>query len=305
MKLARVTFLGVRGLRDVTLDLTDPKTGQPRELVILAGASASGKTRALEALVAAKEAVAPYGPLLPGATWIEPGALAAKVAMSFWLDEEERTYAGVDSPTSEAEVTFGTQRNTRDAEEGLVAVLGRYQHGKRAGKLEYFPATRRLPSHGPFGGTSALEQRIQRTTKDARKYSFVPRFLRDLDVDAARGRRFGDALAQLSPTLRYEPTGGEGLPRCLRSRDGAAVTPLELSDGEADAVLLAATAIAIDLVSSLVLVDRPELYADPANFGAFVKGLGALGDDNQLVLASSSAELAAAAPDALIVRLEA
>ncbi|HEY4116704.1 MAG TPA: hypothetical protein VGM56_02560, partial [Byssovorax sp.] len=72
-----------------------------------------------------------------------------------------------------------------------------------------------------------------------------------------------------------------------------------------DAVLLAATAIAIDLVSSLVLVDRPELYADPANFGAFVKGLGALGDDNQLVLASSSAELAAAAPDALIVRLEA
>jgi hypothetical protein len=53
-----------------------------------------------------------------------------------------------------------------------------------------------------------------------------------------------------------------------------------------------------------VLIDRPELYADARWLRNFMVGLRSLGEDNQLILASSSPELAAAAEDALVVSLE-
>jgi hypothetical protein len=304
MKLLRATFLAVRGIGDAVLHFGDPSSGKPRDFVVLTGPPASGKTRALEAILAAKEAFAPYGPMMSGASWIAPGEGAAKVALAFVLDEEEMTYAGVDSPLTEVDVTFFTNETRHEAPEGAVAVLSRYVQGKRGGKVEYFPATRRLPSYGPFGGLSALEQRILRPTKDARKYSFVPRFLRALE-DERRDEAgpFAERLAALSPTCRYE--GGvrsDGLPRCFRSRGGAVVGPMDLSDAEADAVLFAATATAIDLNGSLVLVDRPELYAAlPAP--KFATALGGLGEGNQVVVATDAAAFVDV-PGALVARLE-
>ncbi|MBK8941587.1 MAG: hypothetical protein IPM79_29285 [Polyangiaceae bacterium] len=59
MKLSRATFLGIRGLPDVTFDLTSPDTGRPHPVVVLTGPPESGKTRALEAILAAKDVLAP------------------------------------------------------------------------------------------------------------------------------------------------------------------------------------------------------------------------------------------------------
>jgi hypothetical protein len=304
MKLLRATFLGVRGIGDATLHFGDPASGKPRDLVVVTGPPASGKTRALEAIVAAKEVVAPYGPMMSGASWIAPGEGAAKVALVFVFDEEEMIYAGADSPISEFDVTFFASQTRHEAPEGTVAVLSRYAHGRKTGKVEYIPATRRLPTHGPFGGLSVLEQRIARPSKDARKYCFVPRFLRELEDERrdAAGP-FGERLAALSPTCRYEAgVRSDGLPRCFRSHGGPLVGPMELSDAEADAVLLAATATAIDLDNSLVFVDRPELYAArPA--AEFAAGLAALGESNQIVLATSSPSFVEI-PGALVARLE-
>ncbi|HVY44924.1 MAG TPA: hypothetical protein VHB21_03555, partial [Minicystis sp.] len=235
MKLLRATFLGVRGVPDATLHLGDATTGKPRDLVVVTGPPASGKTRALEAIVAAKEAVAPYGPPQPGAAWIAPSEGAAKVALVFVLDEEEQVFAGTESPMAEVDVTFYPRETRHDADEGTEAVLGRYAHDG-TGKIEYFPSTRRLPTYGPFAGLSPLEQRVLRPSKDTRKYSFVPRFLRELE-DERRGaaEAFAERLAALSPTCRYEAGArSEGLPRCFRSRGGRPVGPMELCDGEAD-----------------------------------------------------------------------
>ena len=76
MKLARVSFLGVRGLADATYDLVGP-SGVPHDLVVVTGPTASGKTRFLEAVVAAKEAIAPYGLLQAGAPWVASGSVGA------------------------------------------------------------------------------------------------------------------------------------------------------------------------------------------------------------------------------------
>jgi len=304
MKIQHVTFVGVHGVADASYDFTNPQTGAPHDVVVITGGPASGKTRFLEALIAAKEAIAPYGLATPSAPWIARGGAAAKVALAFWLDEEERTYANTADPVAPAEVTFTVERARGSADDGLVAVLTRYRHDQRTGKLEYFPATRRLPTLGPFGGLHALEQRIARATRDPRKYGFVVRFLRELSDSPPLAEAFADRLAALSPTCRYErEPSPAGVPRCLSSRGQAPVPPHELSDSEQDAVLLAATAVAIELVRSLVFVDRPDLFTDPAGARALVAGLRGLGEDNQLFLASSSPELVAAAEPAFVVRL--
>jgi energy-coupling factor transporter ATP-binding protein EcfA2 len=304
MKLARVSFLGVRGLADATYDFV-AGGGAPHDLVVVTGPTASGKTRFLEAILATKEAIGPYGLPPSGASWVASGAFGAKVSLAFWLDEEERAYAGTSSAIMEADVTWSAQRGAADADDGLVAVLERYDHRPDRGKVEYFAATRRLPSHPPFHGTGPLEQRLLRGGRDARKYACVPRFLAELRANPAATRAFAARLEALSPTARYvRPATADGVPRCFTSRGGAPLTPMELSDGEADAVLFAATATTIALGRSVLLVDRPEIHADPSRLGALVAGLRALGPDNQLVLASASPELVAAARPAHVVTLE-
>jgi energy-coupling factor transporter ATP-binding protein EcfA2 len=305
MKLSHVTLLGVRGVRDVELDLTNPVTGDPHDVVVVTGPSASGKTRLLEAIVAAKEAMAPYGPMAPSGPWIAEGAWLAKVALGFVLDSEEKTYANLDDRRVEAEATFMPQRSKREADDGLVAVLARYDHTRPVGKLEYFPASRRLPQNPPFHGTTEIEQRVVRATKDARKYSFVPRFLKDLASDPPREKRFADALARLSPSCRYvRAEASLAIPRVLASGRGASRAWTELSDAEADAVLFAATASAIGLDRSILLIDRPELFVDAASLPRFVEALRTLGENNQLVLASSSPAVVEALGLAAVVRLE-
>jgi hypothetical protein len=167
-------------------------------------------------------------------------------------------------------------------------VLERYSHDPAHGKLEYFPATRRLLPHPPFTGLGVAEQRIARPGKDARKYSFVVPFLLSLQHDARRAERFASRLAALCPAVAYAPDPeGAPIPRCFRSRGGPPATPFELSSGETDAVVFAATATAIGLERSLVLVDRPDLHLDDVE--RLAAGLAALGQDNQLFLAASAA----------------
>lgn len=304
MKLSRVTFLGIRGIADGSYDFTDVQTGLPHDVVIVTGPEASGKTRFLEAILAAKEGIAPYGPMSTGATWLPPGLGVAKIMLSFWLEEEERQYVGTNREVVDAEAQFLPDRIRRDADEGTVALLRRYEHGRAAGKIEYFPASRRLSPLGPFHGTSALEQRLHRASKDPMKYGFVVRFLRDLDQDAAKEKEFAALLERLSPSVRYVMRASrEGLPRCFSSRGGPPVHAAELSDSEAQAVLLAATAVNVGLSRSLVLVDRPELFAGAGSAPRLLEGLRALGEGNQLLLASSSAEMIAAVPRDNVVRL--
>lgn len=301
MKIQRATFLGVRGVPDLTVDLTDPRTGMPNSLVVVSGPGASGKTRLIEALIAAKEAIGPYGPSTPGAPWIRSGD-AAKIEVSFILDESERDFAGTSSHVMEAEVIFVPDRAKTEAHDGLRAVLGRYSHEPSRGKVEYFPAERRLLTFPPFAGLGTGEQRIARVSRDQRKYGFILPFLRALDRDEARRERFSARLTALSPSLRYvSDDSGAVIARCFSSHGGAPVTAAQLSQGEADAVIFAATSAAIGLDHSLVFVDRPDLHM--RDLDQLISGLAALGQDNQLFL-TGGPDLVAAAGGAHIVSLK-
>ncbi|MFO0617941.1 MAG: hypothetical protein U0414_35450 [Polyangiaceae bacterium] len=293
MKIQRATFMGVAGVPDLTLDLTDGRSGAPNPLVVVTGPGASGKTRLVEALIAAKEAIRPYAALAPGAPWIRAGGGAAKILVQFHLDEAEREFAGSASQTVDAEVIFHPERVNAESDDGLRAVLGRYSHNPAYGKVDYFPAERRIPTFPPFPGLGAGEQRVARLGKDQRKYGFVLPFLRSLDQDGARRERFAATLALLSPSCRYVPdTSGDGVPRCFSSRGGAPANVGQLSQGEADAVLFAATAAVIGLDHSLVFVDRPDLHREDVD--ALVEGLAQLGRDNQLWLTGGPRVVAAA-----------
>jgi predicted ATPase len=94
---------------------------------------------------------------------------------------------------------------------------------------------------------------------------------------------------------------GEVIPRCFSSRGGPPAAAAELSHGEADAVIFAATAALIGLDHSLVFIDRPDLHADDLH--QLVSGLAALGQDNQLFV-TGRAEFAAAAVGAHVVNLK-
>ncbi len=301
MKIQRATFMGVQGVPDLTLELTEARTGAPASVVVISGPSGSGKTRLIEALIAAKEAIRAYGPMTPGAPWIASGN-ASKILVTFYLDEAEREFAGTGSPTIDAEIIFHPDRVQAEADDGLRSVLGRYAHNPAYGKVDYFPADRRIPTFPPFAGLGSGEQRVGRLGKDPRKYSFVLPFLRTLGEESTLRARFAASLAALSPTCRYVPdTSGEAMARCLSSRGGAPVSVAQLSHGEADAVLFAATAAVISLDHSLVFIDRPDLHHDDVE--ALVEALASLGQDNQLFL-TGGARLAASASGAHHVTLK-
>jgi predicted ATPase len=301
MKIQRAKFIGVRGVPDLTLDLTDTRTGEAHAVVVVSGPSGSGKTRMVEALIAAKEAIRPYGPMAAGAPWIGTGS-AAKVRVTFYLDEAERDFAGTTSNSLEGEVIFLPDRANAEADDGLRALLGRYAHNPAYGKVDYFPADRRIPMFPPFPGLGSAEQRVMRLGKDTRKYGFILPFLRTLGQENAQRERFAASLAALSSSCRYiaDPSG-EVIPRCFSSHGGEPVTVAQLSHGESDAVIFAATATVIGLDHSLIFVDRPDLHA--ADLEQLVAGLASLGKDNQLFL-TGRPEMAAAGHGAHLVNLK-
>ena len=294
MRIGRVSSQGIRGVPDGTWDLSDARTGAPHRLVVVSGASASGKTRFLEAIFAAKELVAPYAAVPNPTGWIRSGETSAKVTIRWHLDDLEAAHGGLSERTALTESTFAPGASDPD-EEGIVAVLRRYEHGHASGKLEYFPATRSIPLHGVGVGLSAFEQKTLRPTSDPRKYASVVRVLRELAAGGEQASFFAHLLGQLSPTCRFEAsTSIEVTPRCFRGKDGAR-SLLELSASEVDAVLLAATATLIGLSYSVVLIDRPELHADPTFVPKLLEGLLSLGREPQIIVATSSAEVIHAA----------
>ncbi len=301
MKLKRATFLGIRGLRDLTIDFASGDS-KPHPTTLLFGGPASGKTRILEALLAAKDVLAPYGAPVRGALWVEPGK-SAKIELTFVLDPEELADAGLSDASVYAETIFSERRCQREAPEGLISVLQRYEHDPRFGKVEYFPAHRSLPPPGVAAGISAAEQRLLRTTKDPRKYSFVPRLIAVMGSSSELRERFANTLSRLSPTVRFLPGSPSDPLRCFSSRGGTVLLPHELSGTEEDAVILASTAVLVRLERSVLFIDRPEKATDEKGFAQWLDGVHAMAPDAQVILASSSASVLANLEPRAVVQL--
>jgi hypothetical protein len=202
VKLQSATLISIRGLPDMTCHFGDPATGTPHRVCAITGPGGSGKTRLVEAIIAAKEVLAPYGPIMTGESWIREGESAAKIELTFVLDEEECRRAGLSDPVARAEALFRPRACGREADEGLLAVLEHYAHDD-TGKLEYLPGNRALPPPGPAHGLSPIEQRLWRASRDPRKYAFVSRLLVEVAASPSKGQKFAQAVSALCPWLRY------------------------------------------------------------------------------------------------------
>jgi hypothetical protein len=283
VKISGISVRGVSGLPDLEIDLRLAETGAPPSLVVVRGPPASGKTRLLETIVAARETVAPITVSPDPERFVRPGLIAAKATLILQLTDGERDFAGAASPELEIEAIFRVDGERPPTDESTLALLRRWAHDGQTGKLEMMPVWRALPS-GPAHATTVAAQREARVLTDARRWAFVPRFLDELGSDPARGEAFARRLAALSPTCRWIPDSSR-----FEGHPGARSLDL-LAASEQDAVLFAATATLIGLDHSVLLVDRPEKHLPAELVPGFVRGLFELGEDLQVIVATDVAD---------------
>lgn len=288
MKILDLQTFGVRGVPDGFYDFSlpaDVAKGGAHDLVVVTGASGSGKTRFLELIVAVLDIVVPNDEDINVGVWIRPDHRAAKVKVSWLLSDDEQRLVGAPNPVHRTETIFGRENPTSSTDELLIHLFARYDHTDATSKIEYFAENRRFDDSGAEMPTDPRTQVRFRGSKALRKYAFVPTFLRELRNQRAKAERFSTTLALLSRTCHYDLESSS-----LVSRGRAIRKLSELSGSEGDAVLFAATAANVGLSRSIVLIDRPELMT--ASPREIVPGLLSLGTQNQTFVATARPTLA-------------
>ncbi|MDI3291214.1 hypothetical protein [Polyangium sp. 15x6] len=317
MRVRKVRVDGFRGLPDQEFSLTNPRTDAAHELVLVTGARASGKTSFLEAIVAAKEQVGPYGPTAPPSSYLRPGVGTAKVRVEWELSNTERDRFGTATRALVSESLFGDiVLEPPEPDPSLAALLSEYIPDPAFGKVEYFHASRRLPFASSIDLSRAAGDsldRMVRLGRDDTKYSGLVRFIVEaalgLDVDA-EGKpkpkgRVKKAFEALCPTKQL---GGlyraeDAMLPVFLDGQRRAYSLAQLSDSELDALLFATTFVRAGVGHSIVLVDTPEKHLGDAEARDFVKALATLGTDNQLIVATQSAALVSSVQADQVIRL--
>lgn len=286
MKIFGVQTFGVRGIRDGVYsfgaDASGAGSDAPHDLVFVTGETGAGKTRLLELLVAVREAIAPSDEGIDDMPFVRPENPTSKAIVRFWLSPAERAIVGA-GPVVDAEVVFGSDEPLV-SDPNLVFLLDRYSHDDATPKFEYFGERRRLDVGGGEMDLDEAHQRRFRSSRSPRKFAFVPAFLLRLREDAPRAQRFARSLARLARALRYDVETH----RLLSGSRPVGVLG-ELSASEADAVMFAATATLVGLSRSIVLVDDP--LGSGLDRRRCLEGLGALGEDNQLIVTLTGASV--------------
>ncbi|MFO0551601.1 MAG: hypothetical protein U0271_24650 [Polyangiaceae bacterium] len=311
MRIRRVICDGVLGVQDASFDLSDASTGRPANIVAITGPAASGKTRLLEAVLAAKETLAPYATRPSPDEWVRTPEGAAKITLDWELDDTEkrRFHVGRVAFTTEAILTRDPSFLS-PIDGGLAEILRHFNTAPEHPKLAYFHARRDLPvglsiDVGPTG-TDALEAG-KRLTRDNGKFAGLVRFIaesglglrRDADGRPAERGQITQAFASLCATkklLGLYPTPQGHLPG-FTDGGGRAFGLNQLADSELDALLFAASWVRWGLVgsSSIVLIDTPERGRAEGDAAAFVRALSGLGPLNQIIVATRSESVARAA----------
>jgi predicted ATPase len=327
MKILHLTASGFRGLPDRVFDFAPAGAGAPLDVVIVSGEAGSGKTSLLEAVIAAKEDVGAYGPTRP-ASYVRAGERTAKLEATWLLSPAERMRAGAASAVVTTASVFGDGAPPIASHpEALRAVFREHSCDRARAKVEYFHAGRGFPrTRGTrlAAASSAASDARLRLTQSNEKYrplraDIVAAIQADNLALADWVRARGVALAgrfevrqQIATELRpflfgkafdgIEPEG-EGYRLRFARRDGTVLDLEELSAGEQQGALFALTFRRLGLDHSIVLVDEPELHVHAADRVRFLQAIVALGRDNQIIAATGSAEIVAAATPRQIVDL--
>jgi predicted ATPase len=329
MKILRLQARGFRGLPDGTFNFTDLATEEPLPVVIVAGDASSGKTSLLEAIIAAKEDVGAYGHPRP-ASYLRAGARTAQLEARWLLSPAEKKRAEAQEAIVTTVSTFGDGAPSLPPHPAaLRTVFREHASSSDRAKVEYFHASRALPptrGQQRRGGGGAAEARLRLIASNEKHVA-----LRTWVVDAIQAdhaalahdvRTHGVALGtgqfhvlqQLRELLQpfllgkafdgIEPEGEGHRLRFVRP-DGTVLDLEELSAGEQQGALFALTFRRFGLDHSIVLIDEPELHVHAAHRARFLQDLVGLGRDNQIIAATGSAEILAAARPAQIIDLSA
>lgn len=306
MKLTHIDTCGVAGVRDVHWSLRRRSDGAPAELAIVTGRPGSGKTRLLEAIIAAKEDVGAYGAPPRSEDMTAEDAVAAKVKLGLVLTERERLFAGLDDTDVETESIFADNAEAIEAphDPGLSALLARYDHTSHLGKWDWFPSTRWLSGGASFA-TSEVDQARLRMSSSPRKYdALVQLVIDDVLEDEERTSRFEEAFATLCTSTRFVGARRRASRRELWFHGAHGDAPLaKLSASEQQAFLFAASFVALSLEHSVILIDTPELWLAPHDVVDFVGALTHLGRGNQLIVATTHDALVASASASAVLEL--
>lgn len=326
MKLLRLVLENFRGAPNGAYPFTHPSTGAVVDTVFVTGPAASGKTSFLEAVAALKESVGAWGMPPNAARLVRKGAASGRIEGTWLLSAAEMARAQVEQPTVVTELKLGAEAKAPQVDPGLRALFEAYDHDPNHGKLEYFPANRRLAlREGSEPLHVEAEARLRAGSSPAKyamiKQTLIALGLRDgvktLEDAASRGLLFrseqrdslaaykGDIAAML-PHLRLlgvELDEEAATQLGFERSSGARLLLDDLSESEKQAILFSATFRRIGLSHSIVLVDEPELHLHADMQLGFVHVLEGLGHDNQLFLATGSPEIARAAAAHQIVRL--
>lgn len=290
MKLASMSTLHVAGLADGRFDFT--RGGKPASLVVIGGPPGSGKTALLEAIAATKEKIAPYG-ASPGREIIARDHARAKVTIDWWLDEGELAIAGGEA-LRPSEALFGSVEPAGETawDDGLHMVLGRWSTDRP--KVEYLHHPRAiLPTSVIASASVSSRNRLGR--HNAKFDGMVATILGWTD-NRDKLEAFHRAFGFLCSSKRFAGIVVRGSARLLgfastTKPDQPWVSLDELSASEHQAALFAATFTVLDLERSVVLIDVPEAALPSDKVVDFVGALTTLGEDNQLIVATSSREL--------------
>jgi len=324
MKLLELELQNFRGAPDGVYSFRHPQSGAPLPLVLVAGGAASGKTSFLEAIVALKESVGSYGaPPSPGRL-LRSGAQAGYVKGTWLLTPAEMVLAESAEAVRATALPLGPgQPPPHDP--GLERLFAAYSRDPGQCKFEYFDSGRRLtPRVGmdpDQGGAKHL-----RLTRRPDKYAGLEQVwlrlaaedgLLALQQTSAQGillradqrdslAPYKATIAALAPTLRLAGVGLDGdAPRAwFEQPDGATVELYDLSDGEQQAVLLAAMHHHLGLQTSVVLLDMPELFQDEVGQARLLQGLAGLMQKGQLIAATGAGAVVEAAAGHPILRLD-
>lgn len=329
MKLLRLVLQNVRGVPDGDYSFAHRQSGEPLDLVLVTGPAASGKSSLLNAIAAMKESVGPYGAPVNPAKLARSGVEGGVIQAIWKLSADEMRRAQLAEATWVTSLPIGPKAPAPSHEPKLAALFSQCFHAPTHGKFELFPANRRLLRGGaPRGVVPPLSEKAEaryRLTRDPDKYACLKPWLIELGVaDSMRaiervsGRgvllsrdvpdslaSVKSAIAELSPHLRLtgvEPRDGQ--PTALfRRASGDEVELDDLSDSEQQAVLFAAVFHRIALHRSVVLIDTPELFFHPEEHARVMDALTRLGEQNQIIAATTSAELVERAAPQQVIRL--
>lgn len=327
MKLLRLALQNFRGVPDGEYPFTDQRTGAPLEAVLVTGGPASGKTSFLEAIAVLKETVGGYGPPPDARRLVRHGRAAGRIEGTWLLTPEEQRRSGLGDSSWPTSMGLGDRAGDVERDDKLARFLSQYFREATHGKVEYVPSRRHvaLPGRAAAPPISEQAEGRQRPARDPGKYAPLLAWL----TDAARGnlaelgqiveqrgvaRRVGlpdslapvkKAIAGLAPQLRLLglDAGDSASGLAFARATGERLSFEDLSDSEHQAVLFAVLFARIGLGHSIVLVDTPELFIHPTAQTSFFQSILALGEDNQIVAATSSSALLDAAVPRQIIRL--